>query len=326
MDIKKAPKVSVIIPTYNRKGYVCDAIDSVLNQTYRDFEIVVVDDGSNDGTGEALLARYGERIRYHRKENGGCASARNHGIRVARGEYITFLDSDDMFTQDKLENHVGVLEANPDIGLVYADSFVSDGKRLHLTASVKPDRDKSIACPLFMTTHVGSGSFTARRACIDASGYFDESMRYNEDTDFLLRLSVHVKAFRASKPAYVRRDHAGGKSRNTVKLLEALYDSSEAFLAQQPAFRERIGKKASRRLAQIRLDLFVEHLTNNKPGRALQELEAAQRLHPSVGKSLYRFLCRSGLIRSSRLQRAILFVETVRKIILSYRYCRIGLG
>jgi glycosyltransferase involved in cell wall biosynthesis len=326
LDLTKNPKVSVIIPTFNRKGYVCDAIDSVLNQTYRDFEIIVVDDGSTDGTGETLREKYGEKIRYYSKENGGCATARNFGIRVARGEYITFLDSDDTFMQDKLETQVGILEKNHDSGLVYSDSFSFDGQRRILIAAVKPDRDQSVTFPLFMTTFMGSGSFTVRRKYLDEAGYFDESMRYNEDTDFLLRLAVHAKAYRSDKPSYVHRDHSGGKSRNTVRLLEALYDSSAAFLTQHPAFRERLGKNADRRLAQIRLDLFVEHMLNNDPDKALAELETARRLYPSPGKSLYRFLLRSGLLRFARLRRAVQFVETARKIIISYRYCRIGLG
>ena len=98
----KKPLVSVIIPTYNSAGYIEEALESVFEQTLQDFEIIVVDDGSTDGTGE-VLRKYGDRIRYIYQENNGPASARNGGIRVARGEYIAFLDADDLWVSTKLE-------------------------------------------------------------------------------------------------------------------------------------------------------------------------------------------------------------------------------
>ena len=110
-------QVTVIIPTYNRRALVQQAIDSVLAQTYTDYEIIVVDDGSTDGTGEALAARYGERIRYFCQENKGRALARNLGIAEALGEYVSFLDSDDLFRQDELERHIQGMADHPEIDL-----------------------------------------------------------------------------------------------------------------------------------------------------------------------------------------------------------------
>lgn len=100
------PRVSVIIPTYNRREYVQEAIDSALAQTFTDYEIIVIDDGSTDGTSEALQARYGNRIHYEWQENQGESVARNRGIELARGEYIAFLDSDDLWHPEKLAKQI----------------------------------------------------------------------------------------------------------------------------------------------------------------------------------------------------------------------------
>ena len=96
------PKVSVIIPTYNRAHYICETIDSILAQTYRDYEIIVVDDGSADNT-RKVLQKYDGKVRYFYQKNRGPSAARNFGISQSQGEYIAFLDDDDLWTENKLE-------------------------------------------------------------------------------------------------------------------------------------------------------------------------------------------------------------------------------
>ena len=113
------PKVSVIIPTYNRAEYLPDAIDSVLAQTFRDFEVIIIDDGSTDNTREIIekyIKRYPQIIRPFYQMNSGASVARNKGIEEARGEYIAFLDSDDVWLSKKLERQVSVLERDKKIG------------------------------------------------------------------------------------------------------------------------------------------------------------------------------------------------------------------
>ncbi|MGA7301658.1 MAG: glycosyltransferase family A protein, partial [Candidatus Sulfotelmatobacter sp.] len=106
----KNPKVSVVIPTYNRAGTVPRAIESVLAQTFTDLEVIVVDDGSSDDTGKVLGEMFGERIRYFAQVNQGASIARNRGIEEARGEWIAFLDSDDLWEKEKLEWQLKALE------------------------------------------------------------------------------------------------------------------------------------------------------------------------------------------------------------------------
>lgn len=210
--MEKRPKVSVIIPTYNRKDYVTEAIDSVLNQTYKDFEVIVVDDGSTDGTGEILKEKYRNKIRYFYKENGGCASARNYGIRNALGKYIAFLDSDDKYLPKKLEDQVGILEENKQYGFVSSDIIILGNKRQYLFKTIRPDKNGNIAYPLFMFTFFSLCASMFKKSCFDKAGYFNETMRYNEDTDMLLRVGVNFRAGFSCRPTFLYRQHAGGKS------------------------------------------------------------------------------------------------------------------
>src|SRR4051812_39304412 len=113
--------VSVIIPTYNRRELVCRAIDSVLAQSRPVAEIVVVDDGSTDGTIDALDARYGAKLRCVSQANAGVAAARNHGLRLAQGRFIAFLDSDDEWEEDKTRAQRQWLDDHPDFGMVLCD-------------------------------------------------------------------------------------------------------------------------------------------------------------------------------------------------------------
>lgn len=114
------PKISVIIPTYNRAKYICEAIDSVLNQTFRDFEINVVDDGSTDNTKE-VLNKYGNKIRYFYQENKGVSTARNLGLHNTQGEYIAFLDADDTWLPFKLNSQIDIITTKPDTALIFTD-------------------------------------------------------------------------------------------------------------------------------------------------------------------------------------------------------------
>ena len=123
--MSEAPRVSAIIPTYNYARYVAAAIKSVLAQSFKDLEIVVVDDGSTDETTETLRP-FAERIRYIPQVHRGLAAARNVGIRVARGRYLAFLDSDDFWLPDKVSMQVARLDAEPAVGVVYCEAVLFD--------------------------------------------------------------------------------------------------------------------------------------------------------------------------------------------------------
>ena len=130
------PTVSVIIHTFNNEDFIAETVESVISQTYNDYEIIVVDDGSEDGTRDALLP-YMQDIRYHYKDNGGIASAKNAGISLSNAEFVAFLDHDDLWVPDKLKIQMEHFNNNPQVGLVYAKyTSFRDGKELR----TKPER------------------------------------------------------------------------------------------------------------------------------------------------------------------------------------------
>ncbi len=195
------PKVSVIIPTYNRASMVCEAIDSVLAQTYPDFEVVVVDDGSTDGTGEVLRARYGDRIRYFYQENQGRAVARNRGIRASTGEYLIFLDSDDWLLPEALEIQVGFMGRHPEVDVAYGDGYYCDaeGHPLQRIGEERPSVPEGGLLPMMVLHNVVVATHSAmvRRRALDLLGdpWFDEQLRGTEDADFWLRLAAAGACF-----------------------------------------------------------------------------------------------------------------------------------
>jgi len=168
-------KVSVIIPTYNCVNYLLSAMESVFAQTYQDFEVIVVDDGSTDGTRE-VLSPYTDKIKYIYQENRGVSSARNRGVRESVGEYIAFLDADDVWVgEDKLSIQVDVLERNEKVGLVYGKMAMVDssGKQY----GIKPEKTVGPTFKELIETggHIPTSTVLVRKKCFEKAGYFDES-------------------------------------------------------------------------------------------------------------------------------------------------------
>lgn len=224
------PTVSVIIPTYNRRAYVQEAIDSVLAQTFTDYEIIVIDDGSTDGTGEALTARYGDRIRYVWQENQGESVARNRGIDMAQGEFIAFLDSDDLWLSEKLERQVQYLRKHSAVGAVTCVALGVDTDNVPLPGHPQigagiTERDFTPEA-LLLANRVGSPTnLVVRRSVISQIGGFDNRIRYGEDWDFAMRLR-HAAAIAIVKEPLSRvRFHANNQWRpHSAERLQQILD------------------------------------------------------------------------------------------------------
>ncbi len=181
------PTVSVIIHTYNNEKFISETIKSVLNQTYNDYEIIVVDDGSVDGTRNALLP-YMQRIRYHYKENGGIASAKNSGISLSKGEFVAFLDHDDLWVPEKLKIQIEYFNENPSVGLVYAKyTSFRNGNELR----TKPEKGYSgwIFKKLLSKSIIQTSTVMVKRECLNAVGPYDESFALGDEYDMFLRIS-----------------------------------------------------------------------------------------------------------------------------------------
>lgn len=198
-----SPKVSVVIPTYNRADKVGKTIDSALAQTVTDLEVIVVDDGSSDATGKVLGAAYGDRIRYFFQKNQGASVARNRGIEESRGEWIAFLDSDDLWEKDKLEWQLkAVREFGPHCGGCYTDTrfynypetrtmfqLAEASYRHEGEMGINQDVLRLLVKPGGAGMVVCLSSLLARAETVRKSGGFDPKLLYSQDSEMMFRLA-----------------------------------------------------------------------------------------------------------------------------------------
>ena len=190
--------VSVIIPTYNRATLVPQTIDSVLAQTYPAVEVIVVDDGSTDGTAEMMDSRYRGRVTYLPQANQGESVARNHGIRVSRGEYLTFLDDDDLMYPDKIAQQVNYFQTHPDVGLVHCrfEHIDEMGRALNVIGLLPEGRVLRL---LALNDFLWSGAPLIRRQWVEQVGGYDTTLPYGgmhgEDWHLWLQLALAGAVF-----------------------------------------------------------------------------------------------------------------------------------
>jgi glycosyltransferase involved in cell wall biosynthesis len=202
--IENAPRVSAIIPTYNRAGIIEEAVDSVLAQDYTDFELIVVDDGSTDNTSE-VLARYGDNVRVLFQENKGVSAARNRGIAEASGKLIAFLDSDDLWLPQKLSTQVEFFHQRPDALICQTEEvWVRNGIRVNpKQRHTKPSG--MIFEPSLELCLVSPSAVMIRRDLLDTTGNFDETLPACEDYDLWLRISCRCPVYLIETPLIIKR-------------------------------------------------------------------------------------------------------------------------
>jgi len=205
------PTVSVIIPTFNRSQYITEALDSVLDQTFTDYEILVIDDGSIDNTKE-VLTHYMNKITYIYQENQGVSAARNTGIQHAHGKYIAFLDSDDMWLPIKLEKQVAILDEHSDIALVYTNVGYCDSNGEILKFSNKSKLFQSGYIPeKVLLWKVNCGylqTWLIRKSCFDEVGLLDTSFKMSEDREISVRIALKYKICGLKEPLTIQRQHS----------------------------------------------------------------------------------------------------------------------
>lgn len=212
-----APRVSVIVPVYNGAATIAGTLRSVLAQTFGDFEVLVVDDGSTDGSGaiaQALAADLGDdRLRVLHQANGGQAIARNHGMAAARGEFFAFIDADDWWTPDKLAAQVAALDAHPAAALAYSWTVLVNGDRQPLGGRVEAPFSGAVHGPLLVTDFISSGSNPlVRRGAIARVGGFDPALIPSEDWDLWLRIAAAFDLICVPHPHILYRQRPASSS------------------------------------------------------------------------------------------------------------------
>jgi len=218
------PLVSVVCPAYNCGLFIKPALESVFSQSYRPIEVIVVDDGSTDSTPE-LIKVYRE-VWYLRQANLGASAARNNGIRAARGEYVAFLDLDDLWTPEKLSDQVVALESCPEAGFGFSDMrlFSSSGdeeltmfQKYQLTAEYFGHEwmvERAVA-KLVMMNFIPTSSVVARKTALTEAGGFDEQFRKSEDWDLWLRMALRQPIIYSPKLLTLKRVHEVNTSRDS---------------------------------------------------------------------------------------------------------------
>lgn len=213
--------VSVIIPTYNRAGTILRSVQSVIGQSYSEWELIIVDDGSTDQTIELVkpVAKQDERIRYIScLENKGQAVARNMGIQEARGEYIAFQDSDDCWMPDKLQRQIALMERHPEYGLVYGQ-VVYDEAGVLSTPYPPTDAGERVFVDCLKRNRIGTPTMLVRKAVFDTIGLFDTSLPALEDYELALRITKNYPAGFIAAPVLKAYKSADSVSRDLGKHL-----------------------------------------------------------------------------------------------------------
>ena len=234
------PKVSVIIPTHNRALSLCRAVDSVLNQTFGDFEVLIIDDASTDHTGDFVADCGDERVRYYRHDqNRGESASCNTGLLLARGEYIAFLHDDDVWLSDKLAKQVALLDASgPEVGAVYTGYIRIDLDSGRQIATVLPKERGDVLRALCAGNCVGGPSAVlVRRECFERAGGFDEQMVGCCDYDMWIRIAQHYQFEFIQEPLVLYSVHENRLSANNETVLkgkEAQLVRYGAYFASDP--------------------------------------------------------------------------------------------
>lgn len=281
-----APAVSIVVPAYNVGRYIAVAIESVLAQTYDDYEIIVVNDGSPDTAElERVLEPYRRHLTYMVQENRGCGAARNAAIRVARGRYVALLDGDDLWEPDYLAVQVSVLDSDPSVDVVYPNAIMfGEEHQGHLFMDVNPSVGDVSVEALISERCTVMVSVCARRESLSRAGLFDEDLRSAEDFDLWLRIAqAGGRIVYHRKPLVHYRRRPGSLSSNPESMFEyalRVYDKLEAGGRLSAPEQAAVTKQRIRVQAQAALSAGKAALAGGDFKTAIEKLtQANQVLH-----------------------------------------------
>lgn len=287
------PAVSVVIATYNRANFLRETIESVLNQQFKDFELIVVDDGSTDETRQILTA-YGSKVRPIYQANRGPSAARNFGVRHAQGSWIAIQDSDDLCAPNHLEVLHRITQAHPECGMVFANGKYLGGPEHNRDEIIPTKKSRALAVQgvrlenIFDKSIVRLQASLISKAAYDALGGHDESLRVCMDLDLALRLFMNYRVRYIDESLFYYRKHEGNIGRNEELRLTENIRVIEKLLHHYPEARKILGEgKVSRRLAYRYYRLAKGRWKRGRYEEARQAIGAALSLRPYAAK--YRF-------------------------------------
>lgn len=299
--MQSAKLVSVILPTYQREKLLAEAIQSVLSQSYKDWELWVIDDGSTDQTAE-LVRCFREkdgRIRYFHQSNSGPASARNKGMELSQGEFIAFLDSDDLWLPVKLQKQMEIFHGKPEIGFVYCGGhFLNENGSIDekTTKRLRPKRLYDAESILFDHVNFVTPGVMLRRNCLEKSGGFDESLQFFEDVDMWFRILLFHRAEFLDEDLVIIRKHASNlaRMRSSYPALDLWRNSCRMrrkiiALYEQNVRPLRFEEK-EKALYSYQLDLIKECLATGFRAEGRREMVSYFETHPWFLQGVFYYL------------------------------------
>ena len=278
------PVISVIIPTYNAERTILETITSVQKQTFSDFELLLINDGSSDRTLELLQNISDERLQIFSYENAGVSVARNRGIAHATGEVIAFLDADDLWTPDKLELQVAALQQHPQAGVAYSWTYIMDekGKSFHVDESIFFEGD--VYVNLLVRNFICSGSNSLiRRQAIESVGEFDPTLTHGEDWEFYLRLAADWPFVVVPKAQILYRQTSGSASSKVEVMEKGVLRAVEKVFIAVPKELQYLKNQNLANFYQYLTGICLTYVTDvNQLKQAGQKLQMAIRLYPKT--------------------------------------------
>jgi glycosyltransferase involved in cell wall biosynthesis len=287
------PKVSIIIPAYNVAPYIGETLDSVFAQTFADYEVIVINDGSPDANDlERALARFVDRINYIKQENRGASAARNSGVRAARGEFVAFLDADDLWLPNYLDGQINFIREH-DCDLVCADAEVFSDSSSHektymesLMADALPTGDVTFLGLLSAEQSLITSGVVVRRELVIQVGLFDELLRNSQDFDLWLRLArsgARMAYRRRTLLRYRSRDNSlSGDEVNVHRRELRVLEKVERSYELSPAERAEVGSVIESRRAVLEFELGKLYLARGEFTRARESFGKANQLRRSL--------------------------------------------
>lgn len=313
------PRVSIIIPVYNSEKFIRETILSVLSQNYHDYEIIVVDDGSIDNS-SSILHSFGDKIKYFYQENQGLSCSRNFALHQAQGEFIAFLDQDDLWLPDKLRMQVSFLESHKEAAMVFTDSHIINEKgiiqgRLFRGLNIPQGH---IFEQLFLFDFIPLLSVLIRKTIFEQVGEFAPHLGIAEDYDLFLRVSKKYPVYLINFPLAKYRIHSSNASRDTEKaarevlsVVKNIYEENTELLGKKLRY------KAKKRIARVYSNLGLAVLWKNNKKEAIENFRRALTYDKkSCYVYLYLFISHLPFINSKSA------ASTIKLLIKSWLYLK----
>ncbi|HKY31766.1 MAG TPA: glycosyltransferase [Candidatus Polarisedimenticolia bacterium] len=299
------PALSVVIPARNAASFLHEALDSVFAQGIGGMEVVVVDDGSTDGTWEAASA-YGRGVRAVRQEASGSARARNRGLAETTGDLVAFLDADDVWLPDKTRRQLEVLEADPRLVLVFSDMVAFRGDVTEPTTYFRQRGfdGRCAASSIFLYDMISTPTVIVRRDGLRRAGGFDESLPIGQDTDLWFRLALAHPFAVVDRPLVRRRFHGANVTRDARLLARCVARIwgryLDACIEREPSMRARLVADYARKRWTHHFEEGCSLLREGRPREARRELAAAVAAVPGRWRAYAFWLASFARTRGAR--------------------------